>query len=94
MGAGIDPEWTQGARAMADIIEDALIGVYDRPIPLDPRGKAAAALMRALSLTGPASWDATSEHAQLLNASREAGTRSPGHVSHPQPQALTSRPGG
>jgi hypothetical protein len=75
VGAGIDPAWTHGAKAMADIIEDALIGLYDRPIPLDPRGKAAAALMRALSLTGPASWDATSEHAQLLNALREAGTQ-------------------
>ena len=39
--AGVDPSWTQGAKARADIIEDALIGVHDRPIPLDPRGKAA-----------------------------------------------------
>jgi hypothetical protein len=72
--AGVDSEWTEGAMAMADIIEDVLIGAHDRPILLDPRGKSAQALMRALSLTGPASWDARSEHARLLGVLREAGT--------------------
>jgi hypothetical protein len=71
--AGIDPTWTQGAKAMADIIEDALVGVYDRPIPLDPRGKAAQALLRAVGLTGPASFDATSEYARLANVLRDTG---------------------
>jgi hypothetical protein len=73
--AGIDPDWTEGARALAEVMEDALVGRYDGPIPIDPRGKAAKALLRTVSLTGPASWDATSEHAQLLNALREAGTQ-------------------
>jgi len=73
--AGIDPDWTDGAQAMAEIIEDALVGRYEGPIPLDPSGKAANALLRATSLTGPASWDATSEHARIVNLLRDAGTR-------------------
>jgi hypothetical protein len=39
--AGIDPSWTEGARAMANIIEDTLVGCHEGPIPLDPRGKSA-----------------------------------------------------
>ncbi len=70
--AGVDPVWVQGALAMADVIEDALAGVREGPIPLDPFGLAANALRQALRLTGPASFDATSEHARLLNALREA----------------------
>ncbi|MGC2374676.1 MAG: hypothetical protein WA484_12455 [Solirubrobacteraceae bacterium] len=73
--AGIDPEWTEGARALAEVMEDALVGRHDGPIPLDPRGKAARALLRAVSITGPASWDATSEHARMVNVLRDAGTR-------------------
>ena len=73
--AGIDPEWTEGAKALAEVMEDALVGRHDGPIPLDPRGKAAKALLRAVSLTGPASFNATSEHARLANALRNAGTR-------------------
>lgn len=73
--AGIDPEWTEGARALAEVMEDALVGRHDGPIPLDPRGKAARALFRAVSITGPASWDATSEHARMVNVLRDAGTR-------------------
>ncbi len=63
--AGVDPEWVEGARAPADVMEDVLVGRRVEPIPLDPAGKAADALMQALRLTGPASWDATSEHARL-----------------------------
>src|SRR5689334_19821517 len=37
--AGIDPEWTDGARALAEVMEDALVGRYEGPIPLDPQGK-------------------------------------------------------
>jgi hypothetical protein len=73
--AGIDPEWTEGAQAMAEIIEDALVGRYEGPIPLEPSGKAAKALLRATSLTGPASWDATSEHARMVNLLRDAGAQ-------------------
>lgn len=72
---GIDPEWTEGARALSEVIEDTLVGRFDGPIPIDPRGKAAKALLRTLSLTGPASWDATSEHARLVNLLRDAGTQ-------------------
>jgi hypothetical protein len=70
--AGVDPAWVEGARPVADVMEDTLVGRREGPIPLDPAGKGAHALMRALSLTGPASWDATSEHARLLNTLREA----------------------
>jgi hypothetical protein len=73
--AGVDPEWTEGARALAEVMEDALVGRYEGPIPLDPHGKAAKALLRAVGLTGPASFDATSEHARLANALRDAGTQ-------------------
>ncbi len=73
--AGIDPEWTDGARALAEVMEDALVGRYEGPIPLDPQGKAAKALLRAVSITGPASWDATSEHARMVNLLRDAGTK-------------------
>ncbi|HZV75774.1 MAG TPA: hypothetical protein VFF79_18855 [Conexibacter sp.] len=69
---GVNPSWVEGARAVADIIEDVLVGKFEGAIPLDPAGKAANALMRALSLTGPASSDATSEHARLLNILCEA----------------------
>ena len=73
--AGIDPEWTEGASALAQVMEDALVGHHDGPIPLDPQGKAAKALLRAVSITGSASWDATSEHARIVNLLRDAGTR-------------------
>jgi hypothetical protein len=73
--AGIDPSWTEGAQAMAEIIEGALVGSYEGPTPIDPRGNAAKALLCTVILTGPASWDATSEHAWLANALREAGTQ-------------------
>jgi hypothetical protein len=77
--AGVDPEWIYGARALADVIEDTLVGRRNGPIPLDANGKAAEALVQALRLTGPASFDATSEHAVLLrmlrrDASGTAGT--------------------
>ena len=70
--AGVDPTWVEGARPVADVMEDTLVGSREGPIPLDPAGKGTSALMRALSLTGPASWDATSEHARLLNTLRAA----------------------
>ncbi|MHB1808118.1 MAG: hypothetical protein ACYCU0_02335 [Solirubrobacteraceae bacterium] len=70
--AGVDPEsWVPGARPLADVMEDTLVGRRDGPIPLDPAGKGANALRQALSLTGPASWDATSEHARLLKTLRD-----------------------
>ena len=67
--AGIDPDWTEGARALAEVMEDALVGRYDGPIPIDPRGKAAKALLR----TGEP--HRAGEHAQLANALRDAGTQ-------------------
>jgi len=71
--AGVDPEsWVPGARPLADAIESTLVGRRSGPIPLAPASKGANALRRALSLTGPASWDATSEHARLLNTLRDA----------------------
>jgi hypothetical protein len=70
--SGVDPEWLEGARATADVMEDTLVGRREGPIPLDPAGKAADALAQALRLTGPASFDATSEHARLLRVLREA----------------------
>jgi hypothetical protein len=45
------------ARAMAEVLEDRLVGVREGPIPLDPAGKAADALGHALRLAGPASWE-------------------------------------
>ena len=73
--AGIDPSWTEGARAMVNIIEDTLVGCHEGPIPLDPRGKSATALLCAVGLTGPASFNARSEHARLANTLRDAGAR-------------------
>jgi hypothetical protein len=77
-GAGVNPRWVRGARAMADIIEDTLTARRHGPIPLDPSGLAAEALMQALRLTGPAQADAASEHAVLLRLLRE--TRPPADV--------------
>jgi hypothetical protein len=37
-----DPEWADGALALADWIEDVLVGCYSGPIPLE--GKAAVAM--------------------------------------------------
>jgi hypothetical protein len=70
--AGVDRAWVRGARAMADVMEDTLAGVREGPVPLDRLGLATNALMAALRLTGPASFDATSEHARLLRVLREA----------------------
>jgi hypothetical protein len=69
---GVDPAWIEGAQPVADVMEDTLVGRRAGPIPLDPTGKAANALTQALRLTGPASFDATSEHARLLDTLREA----------------------
>jgi len=44
--AGIDPDWTEGARALAEVMEDALVGRYDGPDPDRPTrqgGESAAA---------------------------------------------------
>lgn len=71
--SGVDPSWLLGTSAIADIMEDTLVGRREGPVPLDPRGKGAAALAQALRLTGPASFDASSEHARLLRTIREAG---------------------
>jgi hypothetical protein len=57
---------------MADAIEDTLSGTRAGPIPLDPRGLGASALAQVLRHSGPASFDATSEHARLLSILREA----------------------
>jgi hypothetical protein len=70
--AGVDPQWLTGAQAAADVMEDTLVGRRHGAIPLDPSGKAADALAQALRLTGPASFDAHSEHARLLATIREA----------------------
>jgi hypothetical protein len=69
--AGVDPAWVHGARSGADVIEDTLVGRRTGAIPLDAAGRTAHAVRYALSLTGPASWDATSEHARLLNTLRQ-----------------------
>lgn len=65
---GTDPEWIEGARALADVIEDVLTGTHDGAIPVDPKGKAADAALAALSLSGPTSWNATSGLARLHRA--------------------------
>jgi hypothetical protein len=65
---GTDREWIDGARALADAIEDVLTATRPGPIPLDPTGKAADAAVAAISLPGPASWDATSGFARLHKA--------------------------
>jgi hypothetical protein len=65
---GTDLQWLDGARAMADAIEDVLTATRPAPIPLDPNGKAASAAYAALSLSGPVSWDATSGLARLHGA--------------------------
>ncbi len=64
--SGVDPGWIDGARALADGMEDTLVGRRDGPIPLDPFGKAAIALMQSLRLAAPASVGAKGEHARLL----------------------------
>jgi hypothetical protein len=69
---GVDPAWLEGAIPLAEVIEDTLVGRREGSIPLDSGGKAADALAQALRLTGPASFDATSEHAVLLELLRES----------------------
>jgi hypothetical protein len=78
---GVDPAWLEGAIPLAEVIEDTLVGRREGPIPLDSDGKAANALTQALRLTGPASFDATSEHACLLNLLREAQAQASGAVA-------------
>jgi hypothetical protein len=49
--SGTDPGWLEGARAMADAIEDVLTETRCTPIPLDRGGRAASALVQVLRLT-------------------------------------------
>lgn len=69
---GYDPSWLEGAPALADWMEDTLTDKRKDPLPLDPNGKAASALIGALSLCGPASHNAMSDQAQVLKALRSA----------------------
>lgn len=63
--SGTDPTWLDGARAMADAIEDALTETREGPIPLDRPGLAAMALVQALRLTPITFADATNRYARL-----------------------------
>jgi hypothetical protein len=69
---GTDPEWVEGARALADAIEDVLTTTREGPIPIDAKGKAANAALAALALSLPVSYDATSGLSRLYNAIRDA----------------------
>src|SRR5712692_7913045 len=69
---GTDPQWVEGARAIADAIEDVLTTTREGPIPVDPDGKAADALFHALRLAGPVSFDTLSDIARLHAALGDA----------------------
>jgi len=80
--SGTDPTWLDGARAMADAIEDALTETRDGPIPLDRPGLAALALLQALRLTPVTFADATNRYARLYatltTSPPAAGAAAPG----------------
>jgi hypothetical protein len=69
---GTDPEWVEGARALADAIEDVLTATRTGAIPLDAKGRAADAAFAALALSPLVSTDATSGLSRLYNAIRDA----------------------
>ena len=48
-GLGADAAWVSGARAVADFIEESLVGNLDRPLPLE--GKAADAVYQVLRIS-------------------------------------------
>ena len=69
---GTDRAWLEGARALADAIEDVLTTTREGAIPVDAKGKAAEAALAALALSGPTSFDATSGLSRLFTAIRDA----------------------
>jgi hypothetical protein len=69
---GYDPSWLQGAPALADFMEDVLVGRRTTALPLDPAGKATTALANVLRISAPVSFNATSDQARLFNALRVA----------------------
>jgi hypothetical protein len=67
-----DRAWLEGARALADAIEDVLTTTRQGPVPIDASGKAGDAALAALALSGPTSFDATSGPLRLYNALQDA----------------------
>jgi hypothetical protein len=71
-GGSTDPGWLEGCESLSRKIEAVLTTAEPGPVEIDATGKEGDAAFHLLRLSGPVSWDATSDRTRLFRALEEA----------------------
>lgn len=71
-GGNTDPGWLEGCESLSRKIEAVLTTAEPGPVEIDANGMEGDAVFHTLRLSGPVSWDATSDRHRLFVALEEA----------------------
>jgi hypothetical protein len=76
-GGSTDPGWVEGGESLSRKIEAVLTTAVPGPVVINAKGKEGDAAFNALRLSGPPSWDATSDRSCLFHALEAARSTPP-----------------